>query len=131
MAVRMSVPLSSDQRNPLGTHFQPGLILSSAISGLSSILNWESTNKDFREIVMTRNIGKLDRIFRFLLALLLLWLGLIGLQGLEGRALGIAVALISVIPFATSTTASCFVFRWLNKHSLSKRECELYGDPTK
>jgi hypothetical protein len=80
---------------------------------------------------MTRNIGKLDRIFRFLLALLLLWLGLIGLQGLEGKALGIAVALISVIPFATSTTASCFVFRWLNKHSLSKRECELYGDPTK
>ncbi len=102
-----------------------------AMSGLSPILNWVSTKKDYREIVMTRNIGKLDRTFRFLLALLLLWLGLIGLQGLEGRALGIAVALISVIPFATSTTASCFVFRWLNKHSLSKRECELYGDPTK
>jgi hypothetical protein len=102
-----------------------------ATAALSSILNWVSTKKDYREIVMTRNIGKLDRIFRFLLALLLLWLGLIGLQGLEGRALGIAVALMSVIPFATSTTASCFVFRWLNKHSLSKRECELYGDPTK
>ena len=80
---------------------------------------------------MTRNIGKFDRTFRFLLALLLLWLGLIELQGLEGSMPGIAVALISVVPFATSTTGSCFVFRWLNIHSLSKRECELYGDPTR
>ena len=79
---------------------------------------------------MTRNIGKLDRTFRFILALILLWIGLFVLQGLEGRVPGILVVLISIIPFATSTTGSCFVFRWLNIHSLSKRECELYGDPT-
>ena len=126
-----SGPVSARKQNSNQQKCRGQLLRLSARSGLSSILNWVSTNKDYREIVMTRNIGKLDRIFRFLLALLLLWLGLIGLQGLEGRTLGIAVALISVIPFATSTTASCFVFRWLNKHSLSKRECELYGDPTK
>jgi len=87
------------------------------------------TKKVFREVVMTRNVGKLDRALRFLLALILLWLGLFVLQGLEGKVPGIVVALISIVPFATSTTASCFVFRWLNIHSLSKKECELFGDP--
>ena len=82
-------------------------------------------------VEMLKNMGKIDRTLRFSLVLILLWLGLYVLQGLEGNGIGIIVAIISLIPFATSTTGYCPVFRWFNIHSLSRKERDLYGDPTK
>lgn len=77
----------------------------------------------------TRNVGMIDRVLRFLLGLLLIWLGLIQLGGAEGSILGIIVALASLLPIYISITASCFIFRFLHIHSLSKKECETYGNP--
>jgi hypothetical protein len=81
-------------------------------------------------VEMIRNIGKIDRTLRFSLALILVWLGLYVLQGLEGNVFGIIVAAISLIPFATSTTGYCPVFQWVNINSLSKKERDLFGDPS-
>lgn len=55
-----------------------------------------------------------------------MWLGLFELNGLEGKVVGILVALVSLLPFYMSLTASCFVFRWFGIHSLSKSELKKY-----
>ena len=78
---------------------------------------------------MKKNVGKIDRALRFLLGLFLIWLGVFVLNGKEGEVIGILVALISLMPFYMALTRSCFVFRWFKIHSLSKKECEIYGQP--
>jgi hypothetical protein len=78
---------------------------------------------------MIKNVGKIDRTLRLLLGLTLVWLGVIVLNGMEGDVLGILVSLISLMPFYMAVTRSCFVFRWFKIHSLSKKECEIYGQP--
>ena len=78
---------------------------------------------------MKKNVGQIDRILRFLFGLFLVWLGVFVLNGKEGEVIGILVALISLMPFYMGFTRSCFVFRWFKIHSLSKKECELYGKP--
>ena len=78
---------------------------------------------------MIKNVGKYDRTLRLLLALFIVWLGIFVLNGGEGNVLGIFVALISLIPFYMVLTGSCFVFRWFKIHSLSKKECQIYGQP--
>ncbi|MCB0428974.1 MAG: DUF2892 domain-containing protein [Flavobacteriales bacterium] len=78
---------------------------------------------------MTKNVGMIDRLLRFLLGVLLVWLGLWPMNGLHGNVLGILVALVSLLPFYMVATRSCFVFKWLHIHSLSKAECRRYGDP--
>jgi hypothetical protein len=78
---------------------------------------------------MIKNVGKIDRTMRFLLGLFLIWLGLFEFNGSDGNVIGILIALISLMPFYMVFTGSCFVFRWLKTHSLSKKECELYGHP--
>lgn len=78
---------------------------------------------------MIKNVGKIDRALRFLLGLFLVWLGLFVLNGKEGNVIGLLLALISLMPFYMTFTGSCFVFRWFKTHSLSKKECEMYGQP--
>ena len=80
---------------------------------------------------MVKNIGKVDRTLRSLLGLFLVWIGVFVLNGKDGEAIGILVALISLMPFYMAITRSCFVFKWFKTHSLSKEECELYGQPYK
>jgi len=80
---------------------------------------------------MKRNVGRFDRIFRFGLGIFLLWLGFVTLNGKSGNLLGIIIALTSIMPFYMSYTASCFVFRWFNIHSLSKKEIKIFGNPKK
>jgi hypothetical protein len=79
--------------------------------------------------MMIKNVGKVDRTLRFLLGLILIWLGIFVLEGKAGNLLGILVALTSLLPFYMTLTGSCFVFRWFNIHSLSKKECSMYGNP--
>jgi len=74
------------------------------------------------KIILIKNVGKIDRTLRFLL-------GLFVMNGKEGDIIGILVATISLIPFYMTFTVSCFVFRWFKTHSLSKKECEIYGPP--
>ena len=78
---------------------------------------------------MIKNVGKIDRTLRFLLGLLLVWLGVFVLNGKEGNMIGLFVALFSLMPFYMAVTRSCFVFRWFKIHSLSKKECEIFGQP--
>lgn len=78
---------------------------------------------------MVRNVGKVDRILRFLFSILLNWLGLIIFNGLNGNIFGLLIALIAIIPFTMSVTGSCPVFKWFHIHSLSKKEFDRYGDP--
>jgi len=78
---------------------------------------------------MIKNVGWIDRVLRFLLGLFLVWTGLFLLKGIDGNGLGIVIALISLMPFYMAITRSCFVFRWIKVHSLSRRECEIYGQP--
>jgi len=78
---------------------------------------------------MIKNVGKIDRTLRFLLSLFLIWLGVFVLNGKDGNVIGILVALISLLPFYMTFTGSCFVFRWFKIHSLSNKECEIYGQP--
>lgn len=78
---------------------------------------------------MIKNVGKIDRLLRFLLGLFLIWLGLWRLNGLEGNVIGILVSLASLMPFFMVVTGSCFVFKWIKVHSLSRSECQRYGDP--
>ena len=78
---------------------------------------------------MIKNVGKIDRTLRFLLVLFLVWLGVFVMNGKEGNVIGIFVALFSLMPFYMSVTRSCFVFRWFKIHSLSKKECEIFGQP--
>jgi len=78
---------------------------------------------------MAKNVGQIDRILRFLLGIFLVWFGVFLLNGKEGNLIGILVAVTSLMPFYMSLTRSCFVFRWFNIHSLSKKECEIQGSP--
>ncbi len=78
---------------------------------------------------MIKNVGKIDRALRLLLGLFLVWLGVFVLNGKEGNVIGILVVLVSLMPFYMAITSSCFVFRWFKIHSLSKKECEIYGQP--
>jgi hypothetical protein len=78
---------------------------------------------------MIKNVGKIDRTLRLLLGLILVWLGVFVLNGKDGDIIGIFVALISLMPFYMAVTRSCFVFRWFKIHSLSKKECEIHGQP--
>ena len=78
---------------------------------------------------MIKNVGIIDRIMRFVLGLFLVFLGVFVLNGKEGSLLGVLVAISSLLPFYMVFTASCFVFRWFKIHSLSKKECEVYGKP--
>jgi len=77
---------------------------------------------------MKKNVGMIDRLLRFLLAIFLIWLGLFQLDGIHGSVIGILIAACSFLPLVMATTASCFVFRWFNIHSLSKKEQEKYAD---
>ncbi len=78
---------------------------------------------------MIKNVGMIDRTLRFLLGLFLIWLGVFGFNGKEGNIIGILIALISLLPFYMTLTGSCFVFRWFKIHSLSNKECKMYGKP--
>lgn len=78
---------------------------------------------------MKKNVGKIDRSLRFLLGIFLLWLGLWQFNGLEGNISGILISLTALMPFYMVVTGSCFVFSWFKIHSLSKSECERYGEP--
>ena len=80
---------------------------------------------------MLKNVGLIDRILRFFLAIFLVWFGLFFLNGIEGNILGIIVSLTSLLPLYMVITQTCFVFRWINIHSLSKKEILRYGDPKK
>jgi|APSaa5957512622_1039677.scaffolds.fasta_scaffold62748_1 hypothetical protein len=80
---------------------------------------------------MIKNVGIIDKIFRFTLALFLGWIGLFVLDGLQGAVLGLLVSTTSLLPLYMVFTGSCFVFRWFNIHSLSRKEIDRYGDPTK
>jgi len=73
---------------------------------------------------LKKNVGLIDRIFRFLLGCSLVWIGLLELGGTEGSFGGILVALCSLLPFYMAVTRSCFVFRWFNVHSCSAKELE-------
>ena len=77
---------------------------------------------------MKKNVGQIDRVFRFFFGLFLLWFGLIYLEGIEGKLLGIVVTLASLIPFTMSLTATCPVFHWLKINSLTKKEREKLKD---
>ena len=78
---------------------------------------------------MIKNVGKIDRILRFVLGLFFVWLGLFVFNGKDGNITGIVVAMISLIPFYIGITRSCIVFNWFRIHSLSKKECEIQGNP--
>jgi len=78
---------------------------------------------------MEKNVGQIDRILRFLLGIFLVWFGVFILNGKEGGVIGILVAITSLMPFYMAFTRSCFVFRWFKIHSLSKKECEMQGEP--
>jgi len=78
---------------------------------------------------MIKNVGKIDRTLRFMLGLILIWLGIFVLKGKEGNLIGMFVALSSLLPFYMTFTGSCFVFRWFKIHSLSDKECKMYGKP--
>ena len=73
---------------------------------------------------LKKNVGRIDRIFRFLLGCSLVWVGLFELEGMGGSVSGILVALCSLFPFYMAVTRSCFVFRWFNIHSCSPQELE-------
>lgn len=78
---------------------------------------------------MLKNVGLIDRILRFLLAVFLVWLGLFYLEGFRGNITGILISVTALLPLYMVITQSCFVFRWFNIHSLSKGEILRYGDP--
>ena len=78
---------------------------------------------------MVRNVGKIDRMLRFVLSLFLVWLGFVPMGGLEGNVWGVFVAIIALLPLYIAFTSSCFVFKWFKVHSLSKSECQVYGHP--
>lgn len=80
---------------------------------------------------MVKNVGKIDRTLRFFLGFFLVWLGVFVLNGKEGKLIGILVTLTALMPFYMALTQSCFVFRWFKIHSLSKKECDIYGQPYK
>ena len=78
---------------------------------------------------MKKNVGLIDRTLRFFFGLFLLWLGLYILGGIDGSLLGMAVALLSVVPFSIVTIGICPIFHWFRIHSFSHREWERFGDP--
>lgn len=78
---------------------------------------------------MIKNIGKIDKILRFILGAFLLWLGLFLFDGKGGNIWGILVALTSLLPFYMVISGSCFVFNWFKIHSLSKSELQDKGEP--
>jgi len=78
---------------------------------------------------MIKNVGNIDRTLRLLLGLFLVWLGLFVFEGKKGNLLGVIVSITALMPFYMVATRSCFVFRWFKIHSLSKKECGLYGVP--
>lgn len=78
---------------------------------------------------MIKNVGKVDRALRVLLGIALVIIGLFPLKGSEGNTAGIIMALISLVPFYMAITQSCIVFRWFKIHSLTKKECSMYGAP--
>jgi|GEM_PF-550495 hypothetical protein len=80
-------------------------------------------------VCFMRNVGLLDRIFRFTLGTFLLLTGLTILDGAHGSIIGIIVAICSLLPFYMALTARCFVFNWFKIHSLNKKECATHGRP--
>ncbi|NQV42496.1 MAG: DUF2892 domain-containing protein [Candidatus Marinimicrobia bacterium] len=77
---------------------------------------------------MLKNVGWIDRGFRFFWAVFLIWFGLFFLEGIHGNILGILVSVTALLPLYMVITQSCFVFRWFNIHSLSKKEILRFGD---
>ena len=77
---------------------------------------------------MKKNVGQIDRVFRFFFGLFLLWFGLMYLEGIDGKLVGIVVTSASLIPFTMSLTATCPVFHWLKINSLTKKEREKLKD---
>ena len=73
---------------------------------------------------MKKNVGLIDRIFRFFFGIFLLWFGLIYFNGAKGEVIGIIVALICLVPFTMTITAKCPVFYWLNISSITRKERE-------
>ncbi len=69
---------------------------------------------------MKQNVGTLDAILRFILAIFLVWFGLFYLNGLQGSIVGILVALVSLMPLYMFITRKCFVFRFLKISSIPK-----------
>lgn len=59
---------------------------------------------------MKVNVGSVDRITRYVLAVALVVVGLFVLSGIEGNVTGIVVAVASVLPIVTATTRKCPVY---------------------
>lgn len=78
---------------------------------------------------MIKNVGRIDRFLRLLLALALMGVGLFLLDGMHGDLIGILVAATSLLPWYMVITRSCFVFRWFRIHSLSEEEEKKFGYP--
>lgn len=57
--------------------------------------------------MLKRNEGTIDRVLRVLVATVLLLAGLFWLGGLQGRALGLIVAVFSLLPLTTGVTGVC------------------------
>jgi hypothetical protein len=76
-----------------------------------------------------KNVGVLDQWFRAILGIGLVGVGLWYLDGIKGNWLGIAVSVTSLLPFYMAITRSCFVFRWINIHSLSDSDLKRFGNP--
>ncbi len=54
-----------------------------------------------------RNVGRLDRIVRFILGGAMLLIGLFVLRGWQGNWTGIGLALFALVPLATSLAGIC------------------------
>lgn len=78
---------------------------------------------------MSKNIGKVDRSFRFLIGHILLLTGLWMLEGLHGNITGILMALFSLVGFYMAITGKCVLFHLFKIHSFSKAELEVFGHP--
>ncbi len=54
-----------------------------------------------------RNLGRLDRIVRFTMGAAMVLIGLFVLRGWQGNSTGIGVALLALVPLATSLAGIC------------------------
>ena len=73
---------------------------------------------------MTKNVGTIDRIVRFILGAALLLGGLLMLGGLSGNILGIVAAVAGVILIATAAVSWCPIWMALgiNTHKSEEKK---------
>ena len=67
---------------------------------------------------MKKNVGRLDQLLLFCLAILIVWFGLFNLGGSKGSIIGIAISICSLLPLYMVVTRKCFVFQWFNLSSI-------------